>query len=89
MQQPISPVTSLSLNDMIGARIKYVYTQHINGTPDMVETGIIQSVKQLGDGRLEMYVVPTNPSRMAKYRIAETHLLKYIHTEVSAQKLSA
>lgn len=78
------PVTNLNLSSMIGARIEYVYAEPY-AQERMIETGVIQSVKQLRDGRLEMYVVPTNPSRMAKYRIAETHLLKYIHTEASAQ----
>lgn len=88
MFQNLQPVTNLNLSDMIGAHIEYAYTQNLDGSADMVETGTIQSVKQLRDGRLEMFVVPDNAARMPKYRVAEDHLLRYIHSEnvkVSAQ----
>lgn len=74
-----SAVTTLSLSDMIGAHIEYAYTQHLDGTADMIETGTIQSVRELKNGKLELFVVPDNDKRMAKYRIAETHLLRYLH----------
>lgn len=76
-----SPVISLNLSDMLQARIEYVYTQNLDGIPDMIETGTITAVKELRDGRLEMYVVPDNANRMPKYRIAEEHLLRYLHGE--------
>lgn len=76
-----SPVTILNLSDMLQARIEYVYTQNLDGSADITETGTIQSVKELKDGRLELYVVPDNDKRMAKYRIAEDHLIRYIHAE--------
>lgn len=75
------PVTSLNLSHMLGARIEYAYTQHLDGSPDMVEVGKIASVRELRDGRLEMYVIPDNANRMPKYRIAESHLLRYLYTQ--------
>ncbi len=74
-------VTTLNLSDMLQARIEYVYTQNLDGSADITETGTIQSVKELKDGRLEMYVMPDNAARMPKYRIAEQHLIRYIHDE--------
>lgn len=73
------PVTTLNLSNMLQARIEYVQTQNLDGSPDIIGTGVIQSVKELRDGRLEMYVVPDDSRLMAKYRIAEDHLLRYIH----------
>lgn len=75
------PVTTLKLSDMIGAHIEYAYTQNLDGSPDMIETGIIKSIKELPSGNLELYVVPDNENRMPKYRIAEMHLLRYIVVE--------
>lgn len=66
-----------ALDDMIGAHIEYIYAEPY-GYPAMVETGTIKSLKELRDGRLEIYVIPDNPKRMPKYRIAEDHLLRYI-----------
>lgn len=80
MQHERQPVTNLSLADMVNARIEYIYTQRIDGSADMIETGTIQSIKELHDGRLEMYVLPDDSRRMAKYRIAEQHLLRYLPT---------
>lgn len=80
-----SPVTDLNLSAMLGARIEYAYTQRLDGTPDMIETGTIASVKELKNGALELYVKPDNPARMSKYRIAETHLLRYLHSNQTAK----
>lgn len=80
-----SPVTDLNLSAMMGARIEYAYTQHLDATPDMIETGTIQSVKELKNGALELYVTPDNPLRMSKYRIAEQHLLRYLHSNQTAK----
>lgn len=74
------PVTTLNLSDMVQARIEYIYAEPYAQSP-MIETGTITAVKELKDGRLEMYVVPDNDKRMAKYRIAESHLLRYLHGE--------
>jgi hypothetical protein len=76
---PAVTAQDLNLSSMIGATIEYAYTQNLDGTPDMVEVGTIASVRELKGGELEMYVVPQNPNRMAKYRIAETHLLRYVN----------
>jgi hypothetical protein len=85
----LQPVTSLNLYDMVNAAIEYVYTQNVDGSPDMIETGTIASVKELRDGRIEMYVVPDNASRMTKYRIAETHLVRYMHNETQIENAVA
>ena len=86
-----APVTSLNLSAMIGAHIEYAYTQNLDGSADLIETGVVQSVKELKNGKLEMFVVPDNANHMAKYRIAEDHLIRYLHeaqTEVRAQQIA-
>lgn len=75
----MNPVTKLDLSEMLHAHIEYVYTENMDGSPDMIETGTITAVNELRDGRLQMHVVPDSANRMPKYRIAEDHLVRYIH----------
>jgi hypothetical protein len=73
--QPAFP----TLSDMVGARIEYIHAEPYQQQP-IVTTGTIKSVKELRDGRLEMFVQPDNTRFLAKYRIGETHLLRYLHS---------
>jgi len=81
MHQNFAPVTELNLSAMFQSRIEYVYTRNIDGSADMIETGTITSVNELKNGKLQIYVTPDNPNRMAKYRTAEDDIIRYLHTQ--------
>jgi hypothetical protein len=79
--KPAYPV----LKDMIGARIEYIHAEPYQQQP-VITMGTIQSIKELKDGRLEMLVKPDAPYLLSKYRIAEIHLISYIHTPINSAK---
>lgn len=70
---PAKPV----LNDMVGARIEYVHAEPYGYSP-MIEIGTIVEIKERWDG-LHMLVQPDNKNLIAKWRVAEHHLRRYVY----------
>lgn len=72
---------NLSLEDMVGANIEYVYTKP-SMSPPITEVGTIIALRQV-NGLLHMYVVPHNEDRLPKWR-TEDHFIRYIHPSKKA-----
>lgn len=72
---------NLTVGDMIGTRINYVYAAPY-GYPPQIETGKVISVKQAGNV-LYMEIQPHNPCLMTKWR-SEFDFVSYAYNKVTA-----
>lgn len=76
-----SPVTSMTVNDMLNCQIQYVYDRAQGYAPQR-ETGKVIAIKQVRN-ILYMEIQPDNPCLMTKWR-SEFDFVSYVRVNEKA-----